>query len=116
MRGDRQKVLRYSYPIELPLQYKLDGKGGIAGNGQTYAITGQIVRFRCDQSLPSGRRIRLTLAWPAVLPDDRTLNLCILGTITRGVLAEVEVRVVRYAFRSGPTCWTPRRSAPAHAF
>ena len=99
MPRNRRKVL---YPIELPIEYETKEKYSVAGHGRTRAISSEAIHFEADRGLPQNRKIRLTLAWPAALPDGTALNLWIIGTVTRSALCEVEVQISSYEFRTRP--------------
>lgn len=90
----------YSFPIELPVQYKIDGRDDLSGSGRTLALSSEMVRLECGQRLPGGGKIRLILAWPAALPDGTRLNLWVEGVITKSALPEIQVQVLRYDFRT----------------
>src|SRR5690349_6190139 len=109
-RGRRQRVCRL-YPIELPVYYRLARPHPITGEGQTRAISSDLVRFECSDSLPLDQRIWLRLAWPAVLPDRTPLNLWIVGTVTKCLSGEVEIAVINYEFRTRPA--VQRAESPA---
>lgn len=94
------RTTRTHYPIELPVQYEIDGPDHLRGRGRTLTISRETIRFACDRPLAKDEKIRLVLAWPAVLPDGTGLNLWLVGRITRSVLGEIEIHVGSYEFRT----------------
>ena len=91
--------LRSVFAMRLPVRYHIEGEAEM-GTGQTVAIGSEIVRFQGDRNLKTGYRIRLELAWPALLPDGTSLNLWMSGRVSSSSLAEIEVRVTSYEFRT----------------
>lgn len=96
------------YPIELPVTYTVTEGERISGQGRTVAIGSQIIRIECDRSLPERCKIRLSLPWPATLPDGTLLNLWVVGIATQSSVRESTIRVINYEFRT-------RRSAAQSA-
>ena len=90
----------FTYPIELPIEYELEAREWIAGQGRTLSISSEIVRFECNRPLPVDRKIRLVLGWPVTLPDGTGLNLWIVGEIKSSEFRQVTVRVGSYEFRT----------------
>lgn len=97
----KKRTLPVFYPLEMPLQYKMDSQ--ILGRGRTVELNGEIVRFECDRTLPLQRNIQLVVRWPAVLPNGTPLNLWIVGTTTGVLCRDVEVEVLRYEFKTRST-------------
>jgi hypothetical protein len=88
------------YPLQLPVRYETQERDRIVGQGQTLAMSSDVVLFECDRNLRRDQKIRLILAWPAALPDGTELNLWILGTVTRSARDRVDVRVISYEFKT----------------
>ena len=89
-----------SYPVELPIQYKMLGETQVAGQGRTVTIGSRSIRLFCDRPLPLNEKIQVVVVWPATLPDGTGLNLWIEGATLRNVLSDVEICVDRYEFRT----------------
>ena len=62
------------YPIHLPVAYETDSLNH-AGQGQTLALGGRIVRFSTDQNLRVGQKIQMEFTWPGPLDDWTNVNL-----------------------------------------
>ena len=105
MSSQRRKDTCFAYSIRLPLRYEIPGEARTAGEGQSIHLSTESIRFAGDRLLRVGQKIRLTLAWPAALPDGTGLNLWVAGTVTRVALLDTEVQILRYEFRT-------RRNAP----
>ena len=91
---------RANYPIELPIRYELINGAGGTGIGTTIWMGSRGVVFMSDQRLPVSTRVRLTLPWPAPLPDGTELNLWIVGTVVREDARLIEVEISHYDFRT----------------
>ena len=91
---------RGNYPIELPIRYQLINGAGGTGSGTTTRMSSRGVVFISDQRLPVNGKLRLTLPWPALLPDGIELNLWIVGTVVRQDFRLIEVEISRHEFRT----------------
>jgi hypothetical protein len=88
------------YPIRLPIRYELVSRTGVVGSGKTARISSHALVFTSDTPLEINDKLRLTLEWPAHLPDGTGLNLWIVGTVVRRDSRLVEVAIIRYEFRT----------------
>ena len=89
-----------NHPIELPIRHELANGAGGVGGGRTVRMGRRGVAFISDKPLPVNGKFRLTLKWPAPLPDGTALNLWIVGTVMREDARLVEVESSRYEFRT----------------
>lgn len=100
MSQNLRRISGISYPLELPIRYEtLDGKR-VTGTGRTQSVSSDIMRIECDQPLAAYCKIRLVVAWPAVLPDGTGLNLWIQGEVLKSASQRMTVKVIRYEFRT----------------
>ena len=88
------------FAIELPISFESVGGSSLQGNGVTVAMSSGAIRFACRWSLPVGGVFRLSIPWPATLPDGAALSLWATGTIQQSERGEVEVAVQRHEFRT----------------
>jgi hypothetical protein len=98
---DRRDADRF--PIQRDMRYRLNNKrdGGTEGVGQTLNISSNGVLFRSsDPSLLPGKRIELSISWPARLDNRCNLRLVARGRIARIVHDEVAVEIDQYEFRT----------------
>lgn len=104
--SDRRASSRF--PIECELRYRSWSQGKIeVGSGRTVDISSGGVRFKTDSPLPSGKRVEVSIFWPAQLDGKCNLKLVASGRVvwTRG--DNVAVRIEKYEFRtagSGSLC------------
>jgi hypothetical protein len=91
------------FPIQRELRYRLSNKrdAGTEGTGQTLNISSNGVLFRSsDPSLVTGKRIELSISWPAQLDNRCHLKLVARGRISRVSGQEVAVSIQQYEFRT----------------
>lgn len=99
--ADRRDADRF--PIEREMRYRLSSKrdGGTEGVGQTLNISSNGVLFRSsDAALGPGKRIELSISWPARLDNRCHLRLVARGRIARIVRDEIAVEIDQYEFRT----------------
>ena len=102
------------YPIELPVTYTIIDGERISGQGRTLAIGSQIIRIEVGRSLPERCKIRLSLPWPATLPDGTLLNLWVVGEATQSSVRESTIRVIKYEFRTRRSAAQSTQPLDAH--
>jgi len=92
------------YPMNVELEYKLlDGKTVLkTGFGRTLNLSSTGVLFECQETLPVGTQIRLSLAWPARLNDKVGLTLCINGRTVRSSGNCAAIEIINHEFRTRP--------------
>lgn len=92
------------FPIARELRYRVLSKrthGEIEeGTGTTINISSNGVLFACDQSLPAGRRVELSISWPAELDNRCQLKLIARGRVTRQEDGRTAVEIQQYEFRT----------------
>ena len=99
--ADRRDSERF--PIEQEVRYRALGKRGpqTEGTGKTLNISSHGVLFTAnDNTLTVGRRIELSIVWPAQLNNDCRLKLVVRGRICRIKSGGIAVEIGRYEFRT----------------
>jgi hypothetical protein len=93
------------FPISREVQYKvLSKRGGTeAGGGQTVNISSNGVLFTTDQYLIPGRRLELSISWPAQLNDKCQLKLVARGRVVRCEEGMAAMEIQQYEFRTRAT-------------
>jgi hypothetical protein len=91
---DRRSQQRF--PIFIYLRYIVSG---VEGEGRTLNISSNGALIQVPLRLPTGRRIRLFLDWPARLEDRIPLQLVVNGTILRSTAMGTAIAILRYEFR-----------------
>lgn len=102
--ADRRRSDRFA--IEREIRYRaLNKRGGEeAGEGKTVNMSSSGVLFTSGQILRPGRRIELSISWPAQLNNKCALKLVARGRIVRfdNGLAAMEIQQYEFRTQSAP--------------
>lgn len=97
-RNDRRSGRRF--PLALEVRFRLrSARTPIQGVGRTCNISSTGVFFECDDILPRGEEVELSIGWPAKLDGVRPLKLLIVGHTLRSDARGTAVRTSNYEFR-----------------
>lgn len=90
------------FPIEREVRFRLLGKrnGHEEGTGKTVNISSNGVLFTTDKALLPGRRIEVSISWPAQLDNRCYLKLVAKGRIARQEGNRAAVEIQQYEFRT----------------
>ena len=99
-RTERRGASRF--PIERALRVRvLSRKSDIGpGRGQTVNMSSTGVLFTADCELTPGRRVELSISWPAQLNDSCPLKLVARGRVVRVEGAKIAIEIQQYEFRT----------------
>ena len=101
------------FPIEREVRYKVLSKRGPGepeeGVGTTINISSNGVLFTTDQALIPGKRLELSISWPAELDNRCQLKLVAKGRVARLEEGRAAVEIQQYEFR---TAGKKQTSAP----
>ena len=100
--SQREQRLHRRYPIALEAQYKLLGRGGQvthSGGARTVNISAGGALLKCNERLPSGCTIEVSIQWPYLLDGIRSMKLFIRGRIIRTADPLVGIQIVQHEFR-----------------
>ncbi len=104
MLGVRLKERRGNerFPIVRDVRYKLASLRGIpdSGVGKTVNVSSGGVLFIAPKPLAPGKRIELSISWPAQLDGKCALKLVACGRIRRCQGSEVAVEIEHHEFRT----------------
>ena len=97
--GERRASMRF--PIEREVQYKVANGGGApkSGIGKTVNISSGGVLIAAPEALVPGKRIELSISWPALLDGRYALRLVARGWIKRCRGTNVAVEIGDHEFR-----------------
>ena len=70
------------------------------GRGQTVDMSSTGVCFKTDHKLVPGRRLELSISWPAKLNDTCALKLVAQGRIARTESGMAAIEIQKYEFRT----------------
>lgn len=90
------------FPIEREVRFRLLGKrsGNEEGVGKTVNISSNGVLFTTDTTLVPGRRIEVSISWPAQLDNRCQLKLVAKGRIARQEQGRAAIEIQQYEFRT----------------
>jgi hypothetical protein len=108
-RGKPERRSADRFPIAREVQYKvLNKRSGVeSGAGQTVNISSNGVLFTTEHYLIPGRRLELTISWPAQLNDKCSLNLLARGRVVRCEEGRAAIEIQQYEFRTRGSRSTP---------
>jgi hypothetical protein len=109
--NDRRAADRF--PIEREVRFKVMSKksGDEAGVGRTVNISSTGILFTTDKLLIPGRRLELSVNWPAQLNDKCSLKLVARGRVVRFEQGRAAMEIQQYEFR---TCGLAAAAAAAN--
>lgn len=105
--NDRRGADRF--PIEREIRYKIFNRksGDETGFGKTINMSSNGVLFSTDHRLLPGKRLEISISWPAQLNANVALKLVARGRIVRSDEGAAAIEIHQYEFRTssahGPT-------------
>jgi hypothetical protein len=98
--GDRRSADRF--PIVREVRYKLlSGRDFIeTGGGETVNISSSGILFTTERELQEGRRLEISVSWPARLDDKCNLKLVAKGRVIRSEQGQTAMSIEKYEFRT----------------
>lgn len=90
------------FPIERDVRYRILSKrtGEEAGDGTTLNISSSGVLFTSEHVLLPGRRLELSISWPAQLNNKCALKLVARGRVVRFEDGRTAMEIQQYEFRT----------------
>lgn len=90
------------FPIEREVRYKVLNKknGEEFGVGKTVNMSSTGVLFTTDQLLLPGRRIEVSVSWPAQLNNRCALRLVARGRVVRFDEGKAAMEIQQYEFKT----------------
>jgi hypothetical protein len=90
------------FPIEREVRYRVLNKrgGDEAGDGRTINISSSGVLFTSDHILLPGKRLELSISWPAQLNNKCALKLVARGRVIRFEPGRAAIEIQQYEFRT----------------
>ncbi len=90
------------FPIEREVRYKILSKRNSQeeGVGKTINISSSGVLFTTDQILLPGKRLELSISWPAQLDNKCQLKLVARGRVARLEQGRAAIEIQQYEFRT----------------
>src|SRR6266478_526543 len=100
VRADRRHSDRF--PIEREVRYRVLSKrnGEESGDGKTINISSSGILFTSEHILLPGRRMELSISWPAQLNNKCALKLVARGRVVRFEHGRAAIEIQQYEFRT----------------
>ncbi len=98
--ADRRGSSRF--PIEQDIRYKVLSKKNFdeAGIGKTINMSSSGILFSADHLLLPGRRLEISVNWPARLNNTCALKLVARGRVVRFDSGKAAIEIQNYEFRT----------------
>jgi hypothetical protein len=96
------------FPISTPVRYIVEK---VEGEGLTCNVGSDGLLMKTTCVFPQGKRIELSLDWPAMLDGRLPLRLDILGKILWSSVRGTAVEILSYKFRLGPVKISHKQTA-----
>ena len=92
----------HRFPIERDVRYKVLSRktSTEAGIGKTVNISSSGVLFTADLSLSPGKRVEVSISWPAQLDNTCPLKLVAKGRVVRCEAGKAALEIQQYEFRT----------------
>ena len=90
------------FPIEREIKYKVLSKRSAdeAGSGKTLNMSSSGVLFTSEHLLIPGKRIEVSISWPAQLNNKTNLKLVARGRVVRCEDGRAALEIQQYEFRT----------------
>ncbi len=90
------------FPIEREVRYKVLSKRSAdeAGNGRTVNMSSAGVLFTAEHFLLPGKRVEVSISWPAQLNNKTNLKLVARGRVVRCEDGKAALEIQQYEFRT----------------
>ena len=100
--GTQERRGNERFPIVRDVRYRVLTSRGVprSGTGKTIDVSSNGVLFAAEVPLPRGRRVELSISWPAQLDGKCALKLVATGRVTRTRGTEVAIEIDKYEFRT----------------
>jgi hypothetical protein len=101
-RGPSDRRANDRFPIEREVRYRVLSSKNSAGIGigKTVNISSNGVLFTAQAPLSTGKRIELSISWPAQLDGKCNLKLVARGRVVRSEGNQVAIEIEKYEFRT----------------
>ena len=105
MRTERDKQDRRAadrFPIEREVRYKILNRKSAdeVGVGKTINMSSNGVLFSTEEYLLPGKRLELSISWPAQLDSKVSLKLVARGRVVRSEEKRAAIEIHQYEFRN----------------
>lgn len=90
------------FPIEREVRYKVLSKKSVdeSGVGRTVNMSSNGILFTSEHVLLPGRRLEVSVSWPAQLNNQTPLKLVARGRVIRFEGGQTAIEIQQYEFRT----------------
>jgi c-di-GMP-binding flagellar brake protein YcgR len=110
--ADRRQSDRFSIAREVRYRVLNKRSGEEVGEGKTVNISSSGVLFTTEQMLLPGRRLELSISWPAQLNNKCALKLVARGRVIRFEEGLAAIEIQQYEFKTQSMPATVSASGP----
>jgi len=113
-KGSSDRRTSGRFPIVRDVRYKVLNSRGEkeTGTGKTINISSTGILFSADEALTPGRRLEISISWPAQLDGKCGLKLVARGRVVRCRGKSVAVEIEKYEFRTAASKGLRTLAAP----
>ena len=99
----RDRRFNRRYEISLSLRWSVLWQRQVlaSGMGTTIDLSSGGILFQAGRSLPVGKQVELSIAWPARIADFPPLQLVVSGIVVRSEGNRNAIRMTHHEFRTG---------------
>ena len=101
--SDRRAAKRLLIERDLHFRVLNSREGDAEGTGKTLNMSSSGVLFTTDQTLLPGRRLELSISWPAHLDNRCALKLVARGRVVRFEGNAAALEIIQHEFRTRST-------------
>ena len=98
--GDRRFNRRYEISLSLRWSVLWQRQVLASGMGTTIDLSSGGILFQAGRSLPVGKQVELSIAWPAPIADFPPLQLVVSGVVVRSDGNRNAIRMTHHEFRT----------------
>ena len=102
------------FPIERELRYRVLNKRGAeeAGSGTTVNMSSSGVLFTTEALLLPGKKLEMSISWPAQLDNKCALKFVARGRVVRSEAGMAAIEIQQYEFRTQGSKGLAARQTP----
>lgn len=103
--GNTERRHSDRFPIEREVRYRVLNKrgGDEQGDGRTVNMSSAGILFTTEQMMLPGRRLEVSINWPAQLNNKCALKLVARGRVVRFEEGRAAMEIQQYEFRTAAT-------------
>ena len=113
--GQSDRRASERFPIARDLRYRIINKRGNeeSGDGKTVNMSSSGLLFTAGEMLLPGRRVEVSVSWPAQLNQKCALKFVARGRVVRFDDGQVAIEIQQHEFRTQSTAARTAPAAPA---